>query len=201
MPKYAADGRSPRARGRLQRGRHGSRLERSIPACAGETQPPAESDLSRGVDPRVRGGDSRSSSYQSTPSGRSPRARGRLQAAGWWLAQVWSIPACAGETDPPSPYIPTYRVDPRVRGGDRIEALMRDVQSGRSPRARGRLKKALIASERPRSIPACAGETPEAVVNAALNEVDPRVRGGDSILAGFFATINQRLHCCLGCNS
>ena len=72
-----------------------------------------------------------------------------------------------------------FWVDPRVRGGDEIEALQAFHAEGRSPRARGRLPKRERVPDLIGSIPACAGETGSMDQSRKPIKVDPRVRGGD----------------------
>ena len=173
-------GRSPRARGRRLIRHCPSRQCGSIPACAGETCPSGRAAFSPGVDPRVRGGDTCVEQCGLASLGRSPRARGRRTCPALLCQSRGSIPACAGETEQPSVFHASERVDPRVRGGD---SMFRDIAAsvmGRSPRARGRRRKPHVASGRPRSIPACAGETPNRFRRFLAHGVDPRVRGGDS---------------------
>ena len=91
-------GRSPRARGRPLARRCSVRPNGSIPACAGETGQGPMSPVGLGVDPRVRRGDTSVRISASASSGRSPRARGRLQKIIASGMVGGSIPACAGET-------------------------------------------------------------------------------------------------------
>ena len=79
-----------------------ARSSRSIPACAGETTDTESSFRSRRVHPRVRGGDTYSDNSIGDAKGPSPRARGRPLAELLDEFKRGSIPACAGETLPPS---------------------------------------------------------------------------------------------------
>ena len=152
-------GRSPHARGRHSNESQRSFSAGSIPACAGETGtthfligPPR-------VDPRMRGGDITVSLRRVTRWGRSPHARGRRPRRWQGLGQPGSIPACAGETRPLDNIPLSYRVDPRMRGGDRPFADRVRWDQGRSPHARGRPSIRRSGSMGSGSIPACAGET------------------------------------------
>ena len=188
-------GRSPRARGRRQCIRQVSAPGRSIPACAGETIRTEVLRIVNRVDPRVRGGDCSSDDGRVHVAGRSPRARGRLYFVVKEKQNARSIPACAGETPLTSQPLPQIRVDPRVRGGDhRLDSLHHPAK-GRSPRARGRLKNSLANSPKPGSIPACAGETLAIAANQRPIQVDPRVRGGDSISQAYELSPNCERAC------
>ncbi len=68
-------------------------------------------------------------------------------------------------------------VDPRVRGENGPLPSAIPGVGGRSPRARGKLAKALRTRMALRSIPACAGKTVLTVLSDVAREVDPRVRG------------------------
>ena len=89
-----------------------------------------------------------------------------------------SIPACAGEPSRGGPSTTSPRVYPRVCGGalrftlDLIEVL------GLSPRVRGSLGRSIGRHHTLGSIPACAGEPPEARLPTSLHRVYPRVCGG-----------------------
>ena len=111
-------GPSPRARGRRRVAEGEATIERSIPACAGETAPPRETNRPSRVHPRVRGGDFSSSAGIASACGPSPRARGRHAGRLIRWDGDRSIPACAGETDEERQQESGIEVHPRVRGGD-----------------------------------------------------------------------------------
>jgi len=114
-----------------------------------------------------------------TVTGRSPRTRGRHGLAGWCAKIVRSIPAYAGETRAWPVWRLVVWVDPRVRGGDANNRDLSDCSWGRSPRTRGRRHRGRRYRAPEGSIPAYAGETYNAPAAAAMDGVDPRVRGGD----------------------
>ncbi len=70
-------GRSPRVRGRRDRGHRQRNQSGSIPAGAGETQRAALMEREIEVDPRGCGGDLFDAAMASVWAGRSPRVRGR----------------------------------------------------------------------------------------------------------------------------
>ena len=70
-----------------------------------------------------------------------------------------------------------------MRGGD-IDSIDRQATlTGRSPHARGRHRDGVPAATGLRSIPACAGETGNRVPWPGAIRVDPRMRGGDSMVS------------------
>ena len=131
----------------------------------------------------MRGGDTNHKTVIRWHLGRSPRARGRLRRTSPVRHRDRSIPACAGETLYPLwMRLPAW-VDPRVRGGDMPTTLIAASHLGRSPRARGRLTTTKRNMSVVGSIPACAGETKCRCWPRPVWQVDPRVRGGDSLLS------------------
>ena len=98
-------GLSPRGRGK--RGRNGNwpLFRRSIPAWAGETGLAVISPAEKGVYPRVGGGNPGQLPPSPQARGLSPRGRGKPAHPGERETGIWSIPAWAGETRPPSPAV------------------------------------------------------------------------------------------------
>ncbi len=91
------EGLSPRARGNPASKTAEGRMERSIPACAGEPPWIVRHRLLARVYPRVRGGTTHCSPIRSVANGLSPRARGNLKSSDSGAVLKRSIPACAGE--------------------------------------------------------------------------------------------------------
>ena len=180
----ACRGRSPHARGRRSASRRLASLLGSIPACAGETGAASLSALKNGVDPRMRGGDTSATCTCPLSRGRSPHARGRRPRRLCQLRQPGSIPACAGETGAYPLDQPRHQVDPRMRGGDITVRRSAMESEGRSPHARGRRARHEAADSGGGSIPACAGETGQPQPWQVATQVDPRMRGGDSVSSG-----------------
>ncbi len=94
------------------------------------------------------------------------------------IAEMGSIPACAGEPSqlPPAPVLPG--VYPRMRGGTfgRYQAMKQ--LEGLSPHARGNLSPSVSSSGKYGSIPACAGEPTRRRCCHLERRVYPRMRGG-----------------------
>ncbi len=179
-PSAAARGRSPRVRGRRLKNGETGVMYRSIPAGAGETPARPYPRRHATVDPRGCGGDNRATRRSPTPSGRSPRVRGRHHALIMRRLAHGSIPAGAGETPRRGCNRASTGVDPRGCGGDTRFAPTIRVPVGRSPRVRGRPGPHRGDPPPLRSIPAGAGETCCAPLTSMTIRVDPRGCGGDS---------------------
>ena len=173
-------GLSPRVRGKRLDHFGGGGFGRSIPACAGEAYANLHARRGRAVYPRVCGGSVKSGVLTNRLHGLSPRVRGKLGAAVSWQPGIGSIPACAGEAPraPPSTWLNT--VYPRVCGGSHSIAFGKFLLKGLSPRVRGKHRQWRRPINRPRSIPACAGEAGNAVSGTAPSPVYPRVCGGSA---------------------
>ena len=114
----AAEGLSPRVRGKPPYAPGFPAAEGSIPACAGETRSPETGRRLGRVYPRVCGGNQPSSTHSRGAGGLSPRVRGKP-----FVVQVnrflqGSIPACAGETEKDRSVCRHKKVYPRVCGGN-----------------------------------------------------------------------------------
>ena len=94
-----------------------------------------------------------------------------------------SIPACAGEAHRHHAAVNLGKVYPRVCGGSAVINLDAVVYFGLSPRVRGKRLRPPFRVDRPRSIPACAGEATRPVHASGWSPVYPRVCGGSSTTA------------------
>ena len=172
-------GPSPRVRGKLSRARWTALSIGSIPACAGETRAARWRTGSGRVHPRVCGGNSTTSAGGSAGFGPSPRVRGKPIVNRIFLVPDGSIPACAGETSRVMVLLSALMVHPRVCGGNRGRVGSSALAGGPSPRVRGKRLSASGWTARRRSIPACAGETPQTIGGTRDGTVHPRVCGGN----------------------
>ena len=155
----ARTGTSPRARGKRHQCRVLPSCGRNIPACAGKTISCQLRRLIAQEHPRVRGENSAYRWFSNSPSGTSPRARGKHQLSCLMAADLRNIPACAGKTHT-TPYRRREGEEhPRVRGENPTTPLGAIGFAGTSPRARG--KRFFVAKMHAfvRNIPACAGKT------------------------------------------
>ena len=152
-------GPSPRVRGKPGPPEVEIAADRSIPASAGETRPCRALRRRRAVHPRECGGNADRSGKRQTPTGPSPRVRGKHPADPPLALPRGSIPASAGETPPSSSTGRPARVHPRECGGNARSSDDLISVAGPSPRVRGKLHHVADNGDRPRSIPASAGET------------------------------------------
>ena len=134
------------------------------------------------VYPRVCGGTYRCIPCRVCHGGLSPRVRGNLVDVRRCGRSTGSIPACAGEPQPPGRAGHPGEVYPRVCGGTRPERLEAERQYGLSPRVRGNPPRLHDAFAGLRSIPACAGEPVTHAGRRPLGKVYPRVCGGTQAL-------------------
>ena len=172
-------GLSPRVRGKRHQLTPDDLLERSIPACAGETASSANHSLAAKVYPRVCGGNGHSPLVPGYGGGLSPRVRGKLVRWYFIEAKRRSIPACAGETPDPGRPAGRGQVYPRVCGGNHARNTSPAVSRGLSPRVRGKRRRPVRKGGAARSIPACAGETTRGIGIWPRRPVYPRVCGGN----------------------
>ena len=151
-------GLSPPTRGNpLSRVAH-RRLQRSIPAHAGEPRGASARGVWLRVYPRPRGGTQGLDGLKRVLPGLSPPTRGNPPSAATKALNRGSIPAHAGE--PPLPFgrRAFSRVYPRPRGGTESAAALSPPSKGLSPPTRGNRGWSNGLSSRRRSIPAHAGE-------------------------------------------
>ncbi len=173
--------------------------DRSIPACAGESNLRVGCWHYRRVYPRVCGGITAVASRRSPAAGLSPRVRGNLGKDSDYPSRPRSIPACAGESLSGlagglalqvyprvcggivgTAAVPgaSRWVYPRVCGGILHADLVGFRRRGLSPRVRGNRWGVMISRILPGSIPACAGESLASDFVASVSQVYPRVCGG-----------------------
>ena len=175
----AAQGLSPRGRGKRNTDVPHSSTSRSIPAWAGETVTRWSTGIFYWVYPRVGGGNGVSYAVVVSVAGLSPRGRGK--PARLRLQEIYpgSIPAWAGETLGIPRSVTPAEVYPRVGGGNHTGQHIPSYINGLSPRGRGKQSRAGISGSRRRSIPAWAGETRASAPAHCRYTVYPRVGGGN----------------------
>ena len=170
-------GPSPHARGTLDAVEVVVRGRRSIPACAGNTSPPWSRRTAIAVHPRMRGEHGQIYGLNEEDYGPSPHARGTRQARCVGQVPRRSIPACAGNTPRQTWWSGTGTVHPRMRGEHASPLSGSALSSGPSPHARGTPAHAPAGTTGQRSIPACAGNTPNHQPMPDPRTVHPRMRG------------------------
>ena len=172
-------GSSPRVRGTLVAWRGRRDGERFIPACAGNSTPPAKLGSRPPVHPRVCGELWMCAGAMSAAAGSSPRVRGTRAAGEARCADGRFIPACAGNSwrrSPPAPPGPVHprvcgELVPRTQGHRRTERFI-PACAGNSSGYEFRD----VADAG--SSPACAGNSITVFVETApVSGSSPRVRG------------------------
>ena len=180
--ELAANGLSPRGRGKQWLPSRRPSGQRSIPAWAGETMTLAETRTYIKVYPRVGGGNLPRNTGLLETFGLSPRGRGKRPAGSRERGIRRSIPAWAGETSCLAPCGGPTPVYPRVGGGNLREFEQVDGEDGLSPRGRGKRGNSHSTTAYHRSIPAWAGETTSPSSRFCPRTVYPRVGGGNATL-------------------
>ena len=132
-------GSSPLARGTLRHKNCRPRIQRFIPACAGNS-------VDRSLPVIIEGGS-------------SPLARGTQSPGFFCSPQNRFIPACAGNSIELNKPIICSPVHPRLRGELRFHLLGARFLIGSSPLARGTRLNTLGSRFFRRFIPACAGNS------------------------------------------
>jgi len=164
-------------RGTAVRGIVPPKIERFIPACAGNGGPAASATAMAAVHPRVCG-ERLGKALRKLPwDGSSPRVRG---TGCWASARTRSsrfIPACAGNGLWACPRMRLAPVHPRVCGERRPAMCCGGPQRGSSPRVRGTGTLGLLPHAQPRFIPACAGNGASTRPRGPATAVHPRVCG------------------------
>ena len=171
-------GLSPRVRGNRCYDVSVLSYHRSIPACAGEPMRKKHAFDCARVYPRVCGGTSSRILCPYSHTGLSPRVRGNQMLAVVRVAEIGSIPACAGEPCAVASPSLLNRVYPRVCGGTSRHRHRTCIAHGLSPRVRGNPAVRRKSRAWSRSIPACAGEPGSRYMPSCSYWVYPRVCGG-----------------------
>ncbi len=174
----AANGSSPHARGTRPFITPANAIERFIPACAGNTTWPRAPPVPIAVHPRMRGEHTSSVKPIWSRVGSSPHARGTPGLKDSHLGDRRFIPACAGNTPEISTGHCITPVHPRMRGEHFLPLASGYTVIGSSPHARGTHCLSQSRQARRRFIPACAGNTLDAV-HVAAHEAgsSPHARG------------------------
>ena len=178
MVPIGRQGLSPHVRGNLSSRRLSSGFTGSIPARAGEPQPPWSFTRCVRVYPRTCGGTSHASLDPAGERGLSPHVRGNPVSTLIPENDVGSIPARAGEPTSTRRPRKRRRVYPRTCGGTQTAPWQAWLASGLSPHVRGNRvgTQARLITEG--SIPARAGEPLQNRHDLHEARVYPRTCGG-----------------------
>ena len=176
-PTSVTWGSSPHARGKPHQNPRRMSNFRLIPACAGKTRSRLRFGLSMRAHPRMRGENKFWQGKMKTLVGSSPHARGKQILCCGFAGDVRLIPACAGKTSNCLTRCATAAAHPRMRGENGRGMWFSGPTSGSSPHARGKLRAHVNKLDRERLIPACAGKTSGASLQAPRLGAHPRMRG------------------------
>ena len=172
-----SEGLSPRVRGTRYVQTEGDDTGGSIPACAGNTLAWASAARFRSVYPRVCGEHITGPLPATDNAGLSPRVWGTPCSRRPYKSWTRSIPACAGNTANPESPSNDGEVYPRVCGEHQLKSVHVRQRIGLSPRVRGTPIRSWVSPPILRSIPACAGNTPQPAFSVGHCAVYPRVCG------------------------
>ena len=156
---FSTNGSSPRVRGKPFSKFAEILVPRLIPACAGKTKRRYQRPVNSRAHPRVCGENRVLPKNLLSPSGSSPRVRGKREERFSDTCREGLIPACAGKTMTRSTWITHMVAHPRVCGENEHCVLVGFVVAGSSPRVRGKQIAAFFQFFKGRLIPACAGKT------------------------------------------
>ena len=109
-----------------------------IPAHAGKTKQPYDSERHHEAHPRSRGENPRIRRWSVRCWGSSPLTRGKPTAANSEPGGQWLIPAHAGKTSTSRGSAPPKRAHPRSRGENRAADVLDETPGGSSPLTRGK---------------------------------------------------------------
>ena len=172
-------GSSPRWRGRREVDPVVVDVGGLIPALAGTTSRTRRALPRSRAHPRAGGDDGGDVKTKNTASGSSPRWRGRRPAGRPVRPRQRLIPALAGTTPSRSVSPPSRGAHPRAGGDDVPISVPSELNSGSSPRWRGRPRLRRGASREAGLIPALAGTTLAGGVEEPPGKAHPRAGGDD----------------------
>ena len=158
--------------------------DRLIPAHAGKTRDHTLLCLSSGAHPRACGENDGSDRQGRSQAGSSPRMRGKLNNRFIGDRLEGLIPAHAGKTCDNSASLRVKAAHPRACGENAVCCGMPLLESGSSPRMRGKRYVRPFALQHIGLIPAHAGKTFPAPRAIARTEAHPRACGENSDPAG-----------------
>ena len=182
--KSKIPGSSPRGRGTPANGHFANRVNRFIPAWAGNTQEARYDDVNSAVHPRVGGEHASFKLEIGIAFGSSPRGRGTPGRPSLSGFPQRFIPAWAGNTIFFLDILGENAVHPRVGGEHQAPHVRLSSKTGSSPRGRGTHGDRLRNPGEHRFIPAWAGNTCPAPSGHTCSPVHPRV-GGEHSVKGF----------------
>ncbi len=167
-------------RGKRGGGPIGAGCRRIIPAHAGQTMMLRTFSPPISDHPRACGANVLEAFDVERVAGSSPRMRGKRLPTGPQMRADRIIPAHAGQTEHSCPRQPSRTDHPRACGANRNCSCVSCARCGSSPRMRGKRFERIAFDNRPRIIPAHAGQTgtPDSFASAGTDH--PRACGANS---------------------
>ena len=181
-------GSSPLTRGKRAPAGRCSSCVGLIPAHAGKTVHPRESEPASAAHPRSRGENQPGDSSLPRQAGSSPLTRGKLKAIPAYATGGGLIPAHAGKTIHDSVPALAHGAHPRSRGENVRLGRLREGQRGSSPLTRGKRSKTREAGAACGLIPAHAGKTVILGPTSCNNGAHPRSRGENALARTWVAS-------------
>ena len=182
--QLAAAGSSPRVRGKRAGDGAQPHVRGLIPARAGKTSASRTMRRRGAAHPRACGENTTSAAPSALPRGSSPRVRGKPGAEQLHQGVGGLIPACAGKTELGPRGSVSREAHPRVCGENSTSARPRRINSGSSPRVRGKLHLGAAPADQLGLIPACAGKTWPGRAGTGRGWAHPRVCGENPLRTG-----------------
>ena len=171
------NGSSPHTRGTPQEGEKHGRIQRFIPAYAGNAAGQLSVSKVCTVHPRIRGERARDRISGEREDGSSPHTRGTLKNLGGFEEAARFIPAYAGNAPVSSHVSANETVHPRIRGERSWRCSRAGRRAGSSPHTRGTRHRAQRGDFQRRFIPAYAGNATSSWASSCPSSVHPRIRG------------------------
>ena len=170
-------GSSPRLRGTLPHRPRRGEFSRFIPAPAGNTSQPRQTEVRGSVHPRACGEHPMCCPRTCTAGGSSPRLRGTPLLLHRGVRRRRFIPAPAGNTQAAQHVVAYETVHPRACGEHSVASVQTNGWVGSSPRLRGTPPTASCLERTHRFIPAPAGNTRKPNRASRGGAVHPRACG------------------------
>ncbi len=170
-------GSSPRLRGTLPHRPRRGEFSRFIPAPAGNTSQPRQTEVRGSVHPRACGEHPMCCPRTCTAGGSSPRLRGTPLLLHRGVRRRRFIPAPAGNTQAAQHVVAYETVHPRACGEHSVASVQTNGWVGSSPRLRGTPVQDADHGLDGRFIPAPAGNTAYRIVFGEDAPVHPRACG------------------------
>ena len=186
----AADGSSPRMRGKPAGWNAHVGYHRIIPAHAGQTQRVLAAPLGTPDHPRACGANTCSAFRSSLPRGSSPRMRGkRATGLALWIP-TRIIPAHAGQTGACWPAHAVRPDHPRACGANAMDKAKAASMTGSSPRMRGKRADHVVFHGHARIIPAHAGQTTGSHARRFRSPDHPRACGANNVASALETVVS-----------